>query len=125
MRSLSMVAALAAAALASAPAFAHPKLLSANPAANAVVAAPTRVQLSFSEGLVTQFSGADLSMTDMPGMKMNSPMKMALKASVAPDGKTLVLALAKPPPRGTYRLAWHVVSTDTHRVQGSYAFKVK
>ncbi|CAM3216470.1 CopC domain-containing protein [Sphingomonas antarctica] len=125
MRSLSLVAALAAAALASAPTFAHPKLLSANPAANAVVAAPTRLQLSFSEGLVAQFSGADLSMTDMPGMKMKSPMKMALKASVAPDGKTLVLALAKPLPRGTYKLDWHVVSTDTHRVQGSYAFKVK
>jgi copper resistance protein C len=125
MRSLSLVVALAAAALASAPAFAHPKLLSASPAANAVVAAPQRLQLSFSEALVAQFSGADLAITDMPGMKMNSPMKMALKASVAPDGKTLVLALAKPLPRGTYRLDWHVVSTDTHRVKGSYAFKVK
>lgn len=125
MRSLSLVAALAAAALAGAPAFAHPKLLSANPAANAVVAAPARLQLSFSEGLVAQFSGADLSMTDMPGMKMKSPMKMALKASVAPDGKTLVLALGRPLPRGTYKLDWHVVSADTHRVQGSYAFKVK
>lgn len=125
MRSLSFVVALAAAALASAPAFTHPKLLSANPAPNAVVAAPQRIQLTFSEGLVVQFSGADLSMTDMPGMKMKSPMKMAFQASVAPDGKTLVLALAKPLPRGTYKLDWHVVSTDTHRVQGSYVFKVK
>jgi methionine-rich copper-binding protein CopC len=125
MRSLSLVVALAVATLASAPAFAHPKLLSANPAANTVVAATARLQLSFSEGLVAQFSGADLSMTDMPGMKMKSPMKMALKASLAPDGKTLILALAKPLPRGTYKLDWHVVSTDTHRVQGSYAFKVK
>jgi len=125
MRSLSLVVALAASTLASTPAFAHPKLLSANPAPNAVVSAPARLQLSFSEGLVAQFSGADLSMTDMPGMKMKSPMKMALKASLAPDGKTLILALAKPLPRGTYKLDWHVVSTDTHRVQGSYAFKVK
>ena len=125
MRSLSLVIALAAVTLASAPAFAHPKLLSSNPGPNAVVAAPARLQLSFSEGLVAQFSGADLSMTAMPGMKMKSPMKMALKASLAPYGKTLVLALAKPLPRGTYKLDWHVVSTDTHRVQGSYAFKVK
>lgn len=125
MRSLSLVVAMVAAPSVSAPVFAHPKLLSANPAANAVVAAPACLRLSFSEGLVAQFSGADLSMTDMPVMKMKSPMKMALGASVAPDGKTLVLALAKPLPRGTYKLHWHVVSADTHRVQGSYAFKVK
>jgi methionine-rich copper-binding protein CopC len=125
MRSIPLAFALAAAIFASAAASAHPKLLSANPAPNAVVAAPARLQLSFSEGLVAQFSGAELSMTDMPGMKMPSPMKIALKASIAPDGKTLVLALVKPLARGTYKLDWHVVATDTHRVQGTYAFKVK
>lgn len=125
MRFLSFVVALVVATLTATPVLAHPKLISATPAANAVVAAPARLQLSFSENLVAQFSGAELSMTDMPGMKMSAPMKMALKASVAPEGKTLILALAKPLPRGTYKLDWHVVSSDTHRVQGSYAFKVK
>ena len=28
-------------------------------------------------------------------------------------------------PKGAYKLDWHAVSNDTHRVQGSYTFKVK
>ena len=56
---------------------------------------------------------------------MSAPMKMAVKASLGSDGKTLILTLAKPLPRGAYKLDWHVVSTDTHRVKGSIVFKVK
>lgn len=125
MRFPFLAVAMAATTMTVVPAMAHPKLLSANPAANAVVAAPARLQLAFSEALVAQFSGAELLMTDMPGMKMSSPMKMKVAAFLAADGKTLVIAFAKPLPRGSYRLDWHVVSTDTHRVQGSYVFKVK
>ncbi|BBD02175.1 copper resistance protein C [Sphingobium sp. YG1] len=95
------------------------------PAADAVVTAPTKVQLAFSETLVAQFSGIDLTMTEMPGMKMG-PMKMnGVKAALAPDGKTLVATFAKPLSAGTYKVDYHIVSTDTHRVQGSYTFKVK
>ena len=114
-----------AALVAPLPAFAHPKLLSATPAPNATTAPTARLQLVFSEKLVAQFSGAEVVMTDMPGMKMHGPMKMPVKASVAEDGKTLVLTLAKPLPRGGYRVDWHVVSADTHRVKGSYSFKVQ
>jgi methionine-rich copper-binding protein CopC len=104
---------------------AHPKLNSANPAANAVGASPTRIQLVFSEALVAQLSGIDLTMTVMPGMKMG-PMKMnGVTTTVAADGKTLVATLAKPLPVGTYKVDYHVVSTDTHRIQGSYTFKVQ
>lgn len=64
-------------------------------------------------------------MTEMPGMKMG-PMKMnGVTATVAADGKTLVAALAKPLPVGTYKVDYHVVSADTHRIQGSYTFKVQ
>lgn len=116
---------MAAFAFSATAALAHPKLNSATPAANSVVAAPTRIQLVFSEALVAQFSGIDLTMTEMPGMKMG-PMKMnGVKATVAPDGKTLVATLAKPLPVGTYKLDYHVVSADTHRIQGSYTFKVQ
>jgi methionine-rich copper-binding protein CopC len=114
-----------AALLAAAPAVAHPKLLTATPAPNSVVASPARLQLTFSETLVANFSGVELVMTDMPGMKMSSPMRMTVATAIAPDGKTVVVTLAKPLLRGGYKLDWHVVSTDTHRVQGSYAFKVK
>ena len=64
-------------------------------------------------------------MTEMPGMKMG-PMKMnGVKVALAPDGKTLVATFAKPLSAGTYKVDYHIVSTDTHRVQGSYTFKVK
>lgn len=117
--------ALAASAIVATAAQAHPRLATAMPAADAVVTAPTKVQLAFSEALVAQFSGIDLTMTEMPGMKMG-PMKMnVVKAALAPDGKTLVATFAKPLSAGTYKVDYHIVSTDTHRVQGSYTFKVK
>jgi methionine-rich copper-binding protein CopC len=101
---------------------AHPKLLAASPTANAMVATPTHVDLHFSEKLVPAFSKGDVTMAAMPGM---AAMKMLSTASVAKDGKTLVI---KPQARlasGRYIVDWHVVSTDTHKVAGSYVFTVK
>lgn len=106
-------------------AYAHPKLVSATPAANSVAAPTSQIKLVFSESLVAQFSGADLVMNEMPGMKMNAPMKMPAKATLGADGKTLVVTLPKALPRGSYKLSYHVVSTDTHRVEGNYSFKIK
>ncbi len=118
---------IVAAALLVAPvaAYAHPKLVSATPAPNSVAAPTAQLKLVFSESLVAQFSGADLVMTEMPGMKMNAPMKMPAKAALAADGKTLVVTLPKALPTGSYRISYHVVSTDTHRVEGNYTFKIK
>ncbi|MDR6848962.1 copper homeostasis periplasmic binding protein CopC [Sphingomonas sp. BE137] len=124
-RKTAFAVAMAASVFAATAVQAHPKLSSATPAADTVVAAPTKIQLVFSEALVAQFAGIDLTMTEMPGMKMG-PMKMnGVKATLAPDGKTLVATLAKPLTAGTYKLDYHVVSTDTHRIQGGYTFKVK
>lgn len=106
------------------PVFAHPKLVSANPAPNATIAPTARVQVSFSEALLPKLSGADVVMTGMPGMDSHPPMKMGASVDVGSDRKTLIIKLAKPLPKGSYRLDWHVVSADTHRVKGSYVFKV-
>ena len=51
-------------------------------------------------------------------------MKMPAKATLGADGKTLVVTLPKALPRGSYKLSYHVVSTDTHRVEGNYTFKI-
>lgn len=120
-------ASIVAVALLVAPvaAYAHPKLVSATPAPNAVSAPTARLQLVFSEGLVAQFSGADLVMTEMPGMKMNAPMKMPVTAALGADGKTLLVTLPRALSAGTYKLSYHVVSTDTHRVEGNYSFRVR
>lgn len=121
-----LASAIAAVAMLASGAQAHPKIVSSNPAANATVGHTSKIEIHFSEKLVGQFSGVDLAMTDMPGMKMNAPMKMGgIKTALGADGMTLVATLAKPLPTGTYKLDYHVVSADTHRVQGSYLFKVK
>ena len=71
-------------------------------------------------------SGIDLAMTGMPGMANHAPMKIAgFKTSVAADGKTLVAVFPRPLPAGTYKLDWHAVSTDTHRITGTLAFTVR
>ncbi len=105
---------------------AHPRLVLALPAANSNTATTDQLKLTFSETLVPQFSGMSILMTDMPGMKMTSPMSVGkVTSSVGADGKTLVGTLQSPLPAGTYTLGWHAVTADTHRVEGSYSFTVK
>ncbi|WP_374944584.1 copper homeostasis periplasmic binding protein CopC [Sphingomonas sp.] len=116
-------AALALVGLASG-ADAHPKLVSATPAPNATVTAPGRIELQFSEKLMPKFSGADLMITAHGG-KSHAPMKVAGTATVGADGRTLVVAPKSPLGAGRYSVAWHVVSVDTHRAVGNYAFAVK
>ena len=123
MRRFALPAALTLLGLAS-EAQSHPKLVSASPAPNASVAKPARVALQFSEKLMPKFSGADLMMTEYGG-KAHPPMKVAATAGVTDDGRTLVVTPKSPLGSGRYSVAWHVVSADTHRVAGNFAFAVK
>lgn len=108
-----------------APALAHPKLVSATPAANASAKAVSRIVLKFSERLTPRVSGATLTMTGMTGMKDHPDMKMSgVNAVVGSDGTSIVITSAKPLPAGTYRVDWHVVGGDTHRITGTHAFTV-
>jgi methionine-rich copper-binding protein CopC len=128
MRFKFMLALLAALGLLAVPAaaLAHPRLVAATPAANASVAPPTQITLTFSERLMPRLSGGSLVMTGMPGMKDHPPMKMSgVTSAVGADGKSVVLTLAKPLPRGTYRVEWFVVGGDTHRITGMHVFTVK
>ncbi|MCX4063439.1 MULTISPECIES: copper homeostasis periplasmic binding protein CopC [Pseudomonas] len=123
-KSCVVAVALSSSLLLSAVAQAHPKLLSSTPAEGENGQAPAKIELHFSENLVTQFSGAKLIMTDMPGMP-NSPM--GVKASVAGGGdpKTMVVTPASPLTTGTYKVEWRAVSSDTHPITGAVTFKVK
>ena len=123
-KSCVVAVALSSRLLLSAVAQAHPKLLSSTPAEGESGQAPAKIELHFSENLVTQFSGAKLIMTDMPGMP-NSPM--GVKASVAGGGdpKTMVVTPASPLTTGTYKVEWRAVSSDTHPITGAVTFKVK
>lgn len=124
MRILKISLVLASGLLFSTLAQAHPKLLSSTPAEGADGAAPGKIELRFSEDLLTQFSGAKLVMTEMPGMA-HSPMPMKAKVSAGSDPKTMLVTPLSPLPAGTYKVEWRAVSSDTHPITGNVTFKVK
>lgn len=109
----------------SAPVLAHTKLVSATPAANATVAKTTKITLVFNEKVMSQFAGATVTMTGMPGMADHAPMKMAATSAMAKDGKTMTITLARPLPAGTYKVDWRAAGSDMHKMNGSYSFSVK
>ena len=105
---------------------AQPKLISASPAANATVARPGQIELTFSERLVPALSGVEIVMTAMPGMTHHGPMKMTgFTTKFSADGKTLTIIPKAPLPAGDYKLNWHAVGGDKQRINGSYSFKAK
>ena len=124
LKSCVVAVALSSSLLLSAVAQAHPKLLSSIPAEGENGLAPAKIELHFSENLVTKFSGAKLLMTEMSGM---SHAPMAVKTSVAgsSDPKTMILTPAAPLTAGTYKVEWRAVSSDTHPITGAVTFKVK
>ena len=105
---------------------AHTKLVSSSPAANASVAKPGRVVLTFNERVVAKFTGATLTMTSMPGMANHQPMAITgFNSAMSADGKTLTLTMRRALSAGTYQLKWHAAGADTHRMEGTFAFTVK
>jgi copper resistance protein C len=120
-----MVALVALAGLA-APAHADVKLVKSNPAANAVVAKPTKIELTFSDKIVGSTAISQLVMTSMPGMTDHAPMMMRDYVSqMSKDGKTMTLVLRRPLPVGGYDVKWDVTGADKHKVKGSVSFAVK
>jgi len=98
---------------------AHPRLQSSNPAAGAVLkSAPKDIRMSFSEELVPMFTGLELKTAT------GKSVPTGKTALVAGDNKKVVVPIAGRLAPGTYNVAWHAVSVDTHRVTGSYSFKV-
>lgn len=112
------VAVAAVFAFAAGPAAAHARLVGATPAPDSTVAATTRtLSLTFSERTVPAFSGFDV--VNATGEKV------AVRTSVARDGKTLTGTLARRLVAGTYRIDWRIASSDGHRMTGSYTFTVR
>lgn len=124
MKSVPVLAA-ALLALSPAAALAHPKLVSASPAANAVTGSPAQVTLRFSERLVPRVASATITMTGMPGMADHPPMPIAARTAVGTDGRTLVATPTRRLVAGTYRVEYRVVGADTHPIQGAYTFRVR
>ena len=100
-------------------ALAHPELQSADPAAGAAVAtSPKQIRITFNENVIPQFSGVELK--DQAGKVIATG-----KAKTDPTNKKqLVVPVQGQLPPGDYKVEWHAVSDDTHRVKGSYSFSV-
>lgn len=121
LRSIAIAAlTLIGSALAATAASAHPKLVTGNPAADAKVAAsPKELRLSFNEDLVPKFSGVEVK------NKQGQKVKIGAAAVDSVDKKQLVIPLPTPLAQGVYKVDWHAVAADTHRIHGSYSFTVK
>jgi copper resistance protein C len=97
---------------------AHPELQSAEPAAGAATSSPKQVKITFNENVIPQFSGIEVK--DQAGKVIATG-----KATTDPTNKKqLVVPLQEPLRPGDYKVEWHAVSDDTHRVKGSYSFSV-
>ncbi|MFC8848032.1 MULTISPECIES: copper resistance protein CopC [unclassified Micromonospora] len=98
------------------PAAAHNSLLAATPAQDArLTAAPTAVTLRFLERLNPEFTTIVLSDAGRQKVPTGAP---------AVDGAAGTVTIDQPLANGTYTVAYRVVSTDGHPVQGSYRFTV-
>jgi methionine-rich copper-binding protein CopC len=112
--------ALIVASLSGTAVFAHADLQSAEPAAgSAATTSPTQIRITFSEAVIAQFSGVELK--DQAGKLIATG-----KAAVDPANKNvLIVPISEPLPAGNYKVEWHAVSEDTHRVKGNYSFSVR
>jgi len=108
---------LLGALLAATSALAHAHLQGQTPAADSTVPAPPELVLEFSEGVEADFSQVILT-------KDNQPVLVKSLATTGDSKKTLVVTPAVPLTAGEYKVEWHVVSVDTHKSEGAYAFKV-
>jgi copper resistance protein C len=112
------VFALVAAVLFGTVASAHPQLQTADPAAGASTASPKQIRITFNETVVPQFSGVEIR--DEAG-KLIATGKSETDPS---NKKILVVPVKERLAPGDYKVEWHAVSEDTHRVKGSYSFSV-
>jgi copper transport protein len=105
-------------ALALAPrASAHATLTSTEPAAGAVVQrSPAQVVLRFDETVEAAFGSVHV--LNASGDRVDSGR------IGRPAGDTVALVIGRTLPRGTYTVAWRVVSADTHVVHGAFVFSV-
>ncbi len=108
----------ALALLGAASAFAHAQLRSATPAAgSSVQTAPAEVVVNFSEALEGAFSS--LAVHDAAGNRVDKA-----DSHLDQNDKTTIRVSLPPLQQGVYTVDWRAVSADTHRVNGSFIFRV-
>ena len=100
------------------PASAHATLESTTPAENSVVAnAPSQVTLTFDEGV--GISADSVRVFDPNGARVDDGTTTATS-----NPATIEISLRSGLGNGTYTVAWHVISADSHPVEGAYVFSI-
>ncbi len=115
-----LIAAVVSSILLASPAFAHPKLVKAQPAKGAMLKkAPAKVQLWFHEELDTKGSNfavlnAKKERVDKGDGKVNLDNRMMMEGSV------------QPLPPGVYTVKWKAMADDDKGVtDGTFTFRVR
>jgi LPXTG-motif cell wall-anchored protein len=96
------------------PALAHDSLKSSSPARNAVVSTLDRIELEFSAHVTFPV----VILHDTAGRRFES-------GTPRTDGPKVIQSVAGPLPSGNYVVAWRIVSSDGHPVEGEIPFTVK
>jgi methionine-rich copper-binding protein CopC len=99
-------------------AFAHAHLSTSAPAAKSSVASPSELDLTFTEGLNLKFSGIKVAGPGDKEVKLGDAMLMN-------DDKVLMVPVSGKLEPGAYKVEWHVLSIDGHKMNGSFGFTVK
>jgi len=108
-----------AAGLFSSAANAHAELQSVEPAAGVVTMSPPKqIKITFNEPIIPQFSGVELK--DQTGKTISTGPAITDPT----DKKQLVVPIEEQLLPGDYKVEWHAVANDTHRVKGNYSFRV-
>jgi len=98
---------------------AHAFLMKSDPAVGSAAAGkPPVLRLEFSEAIELGFSGVELLGGSGSALPLNG-------VRFADDTHKVLLTGLPPLTPGAYHVKWHVVSVDTHRTEGEFAFTVK
>jgi copper resistance protein C len=117
--SLTLILALAGSIGLAGQTFAHALLKSATPSANGTVsAAPTELDLKFSEDLNLKFSGVKVTGPKQEAVQTGEGMLMD-------NNTTLMVPVSGTLAPGIYTVEWHALSGDGHKTHGSYKFTIK
>lgn len=99
-------------------AFAHAHLVRSTPADGATVkTAPAEVTLKFNERLEPAFSSAVIR--DAGGKQVDKA-----DAHVDKADRTVVRVSLPPLDPGVYTVEWRTMSSDTHKINGNFTFRV-
>lgn len=110
-------AGLMASALFATSALAHAKLEMAMPAVGSTGPSPKTIMLHFNEKMEAKLSGFEVTGPD--GAKVD------VKGQVDKSGGMMNGTVSGKLKPGTYKVNWHAVTSDGHRVTGEYTFTVK